>query len=453
MKSGFNLSRLAWPPSRPLVQQLLLCGLVLVWSIPGTIGLRNLFIVLLALTVNWSPLFRRAEWRQMPAPVWALLCLTLAIFLHSLLLSSDPGWSLREFSGQWIKALLLFMIGFLLALQAARSDRADRLLGLIAALLAAPIVWTLVDACWLWWRDGSIPFGVARLTGSRTGTSYLNNLLMAFLVADVLSRLFPSTERRRLLAWPLPWVLAIATLSLFCSWLLSTRNGNIGILFLATSSLLLYVLWQWQVLPKRKLAFICTVGVLALTLFAAVSYKTDPRWSRFMETASVAWDIDHNDAWRKPASDSAVLPNSASGNEVEQSAYLRLTWIHSGLRLTGEYPLGVGYGRNAYGHAMTLYFKQPFSGHSHSGLLDWTLGVGIPGLLLWLGVVALLFRYGWRAWAIHRAPAGLLLIFLVSGFLGRSVLDSNMRDHMMEMAFFLFGLLIASAAASQSENR
>ncbi|GAB2180996.1 hypothetical protein DLREEDagrD3_12190 [Denitratisoma sp. agr-D3] len=431
------------------LQWLLLSGLLFVWSIPGTLALRNLLIVALALSLDWRPLLSLKGWRELPAAMWAIGGLTLGILLHSLILSSDTQWSLREFSGQWLKALLLLVMGFLLARQAAQSDHKDRLLGLVAALLFLPVMLTLLDACWLWWQDGAIPFGIARLTGSRTGTSYLNNLLLAFLATDLLVR--ACRNDRPLLPWPLPWVLVVGILGVLCSWLLATRNGNIGILFLAFSSLLLYLIHHWQQLPKRRLMAFVLLSAAVLVIFILVSYRTDARWSRFLETVPMAWDIDHDDAWRKPLNETNQMPTLDDGETAEGSAYLRLALIHSGLRLVAEYPLGVGYGRTAYGHAMTLHFGESDTRHSHSGLLDWTLGLGIPGLLFWLCVLALLFRHGWRAWFLWRSPGGLLLIFLVSGFFGRSLLDSNMRDHMLEMAFFFFGLLLAPVAEQQNQ--
>ncbi|HEY3431453.1 MAG TPA: O-antigen ligase family protein [Rhodocyclaceae bacterium] len=450
--SFFSIETGPWTWRRG-VQWFFLCGLLLVWSIPGTVALRNLFIVALALCLDWRPLFRYDLWREIPVALWAIVGLTVAILLHSLFLSSDSLWSLREFSGQWLKVLLLLLMGFVLARNAARPENLAYLLGWVAALLALPIIMTLVDACWLWWHEGAIPFGIARLTGSRTGTSYLNNLLLAFLVTDLLVRVFQSADGRRLLAWPLSWVLVMLVLSVFCSWLLTTRNGNIGVLFLVASSFLLYLVQHRQRLPMRRLSVISLLGISVLTVFVLVSYRSDSRWVNFFETVPVAWDIDHYDAWRKPLGEHRVMPSLEDGEGTDESAFLRLAWIHSGLRLVSEYPLGVGYGRNAYGHAMSLYFQEPFTGHSHSGLLDWTLGLGIPGLIFWLGVVALLFRHGWRAWFLDQRPSGLLLIFLVSGFLGRSLLDSNMRDHMMEMAFFLFGLLLAPGVVRERKEQ
>lgn len=437
----------AW---RQILQWFLLCGLLLVWSIPGTIALRNLFILFLAFSVDWRPLFSFRGWRELPGALWGIVGLTLAILIHSLTLSSNTQWSLQEFSGQWLKALLLLLMGFMLAWQAVRSRCMENLLGLVVGLLALPVLFTLLDGCWMWWRDGAIPFGIARLTGSRTGTSYLNNLLLAFLAVDLLARV--GQGNRPLLSWSLPWVLAMGILGLLCTWLLATRNGNIGVLFLLSSSLLLYLIHHWYQLPKRRLLAFLLLSVAAVVIFISVSYRTDARWSRFLETAPIAWDIDHHDAWRKPINETAQMPVLDGGEVAEGSAYLRLSWIHSGLRLVAEYPLGVGYGRNAYGHAMSLYYHEPYTGHSHSGLLDWTLGLGIPGLLLWLCVLALLFRHGWRAWFLWRSPSGLMMIFLVSGFFGRSLLDSNMRDHMMEMAFFLFGLLLAPVAEQQDRT-
>jgi len=99
-----------------------------------------------------------------------------------------------------------------------------------------------------------------------------------------------------------------------------------------------------------------------------------------------------------------------------------------------------------------LKYGYPFSGHSHSSVIDWSLEVGIPGLLLWLAFIWGLMRRGLRSWFRDKNPSGLLLLFVVSGFFGRSIVDSNMRDHMMEMFMMLLGILLVLTSRHWQKN-
>ena len=76
------------------------------------------------------------------------------------------------------------------------------------------------------------------------------------------------------------------------------------------------------------------------------------------------------------------------------------------------------------------------------------MGGGIPALLLWFGTMAILLVRGWQQGLKHHNPYSLALLFIVSGFCGRMVLENIFRDHMLEVFLFLLGLLLAFTRAT-----
>ena len=80
---------------------------------------------------------------------------------------------------------------------------------------------------------------------------------------------------------------------------------------------------------------------------------------------------------------------------MDASAYMRIAWFKEALVFIGEHPLGIGYGRNAFGHGIKIKYGKRV-GHSHSGILDLTIGTGIPGALLWLGFLLSLVYLAFR---------------------------------------------------------
>ena len=131
-----------------------------------------------------------------------------------------------------------------------------------------------------------------------------------------------------------------------------------------------------------------------------------------------------------------------NGVAVDASAYTRVAFIHAGLRLIGERPLGVGYGRNAFVHALRENGSDAQVGHAHSGWIDLGIGAGIPAVMLWLLFMGSLMVTGGVRYFRDQNPHGLWLLFLASGYLGRMVLDSVNRDHMLQMFLFLAGYLL-----------
>ena len=78
--------------------------------------------------------------------------------------------------------------------------------------------------------------------------------------------------------------------------------------------------------------------------------------------------------------------------------------------------------------------------HSHSGVLDLALGVGIPGLLLWSLFIYTASSNSFRKFKESFSYFSLLSLFFIMGFYGRSIVDSNMRDHMFLQFMLLLGI-------------
>ena len=120
----------------------------------------------------------------------------------------------------------------------------------------------------------------------------------------------------------------------------------------------------------------------------------------------------------------------------------RVAFIHAGLRMIREFPLGVGYGRNAFSHALHASGVKAQVGHAHSGWIDLGIGGGIPAVVLWLLFMGSLIVTGGARYFRDQNPHGLWLLFLATGFVGRMVIDSVNRDHMLQMFLFLVGYLL-----------
>ena len=143
--------------------------------------------------------------------------------------------------------------------------------------------------------------------------------------------------------------------------------------------------------------------------------------------------------------DRIALPRMSNGQPVDHSAYMRLAWFREGALATIDFPLGVGYGRDAFGQALQRKYGEGH-GHSHSSMIDFALSGGVPGLLIWLVFSATLLRLGSRAYFEQKDPAGIALVLLVAGTLFRMVIDSNLRYHGLQQYLFLLGVLATLAA-------
>ena len=416
--------------------------LLLVWYLPGTVALRNLTIaVLLLLSL---PSWRDIPWKGL-RPAWGLLmALSVWMLVQWLGWAFQPDIVIRELKGEWLKALLTALLGLLLASVKRKDGQAmvsPRMIFLIGLSLPAAFA---ISSLWLYWlyeRWLVYPLWISH----RTGVSFWTNIQLGLLMADTLAQLSGRPSALRLPVWAR---VSAFGLLLLTSYVTVTRNGHVATLLICLVGLVIGV---WQSTKGIRRLGMFMAGGIALAGLAWNMFHADTRWLKFVDTLPVAWDTEHHKAWidgvRYPY---PLLPGS--NQIIEPSAYERLAWAKEAAISVARFPMGVGYDRNAFRRALHVRFpNEPrLPGHSHSGMMDMAIGAGIPGLLLWLAWGTCMIAYGLRLYLRERQSAGLMLAFVVSGFFARSVLDSNVRDHMLEHFMFLSAYLLAWAYAARS---
>lgn len=455
MKQSSQLQSWLWSAALGVIF-LLLC----VWQVPGTIGLRNgmLGAMLLLAIGLWLCIPRCPNLKQLiiQPPTLCLLLLTGWLVL-SLFWAAEPKLSLVELKGQWVTSVLCGVAGVLIAAISPAVSR-NGFKGVVqvvfwALFLQIALHDLLGMAYWL--STGALPFRQApvlylpeiwrsvlqgqpllKAFAGESGDkfSYVNNTLAALVVAEALQR---AVLKKRWLNVS-SFTLALAGLAILaCTYLLQFRNGNVGLVMLlafAAFMLLVRLARNW---PVWKSAAASTVSIVLLAAFANVLYKADVRWQSFAETFFIAVDTATYQTWRLK---SLPYPTLKNGSPVDGSAYLRAAWGVEGIKLAAANPMGTGYNRNAFGDGIDRKYQMNGvyrGGHSHSGLIDFTIANGVPGLILWLAFLGALFYTGWVAFMGGQVAPALMLMFIVSGFFSRSIVDSNIRDHMLQQFMFL----------------
>lgn len=443
--------------------------LLIVWQIPNTIGLRYGFLGLLLpialLLILWrSPSHESLEGIRWAPLVW-LMVLTGWMVVVIQFWGEDPGVSWGEFRGQWLTALAAGFVGFLLA-HAAIKDSKSAIQKLVMVVfwsfLAQVLMHDILSALY-WLSTGIVPFRqapvlympdiVRALLGgspwqdafmgdSPDKFSYVNNVLAALLVAEVAQRLLLQTRWLRCSNT----VLVMATLAVvLCSYWLQMRNGNVGLLLLLMLAALMMALRLISRFGPVRVLFGVGLVIATISALGVVMVESDPRWQKLSDTVPIALDTETNRTWLTMDQN---YPKMANGEMVDVSAYERLAWAKEGAKLVIDNPWGTGYNRLAYGAGIDRKYQMngTYRAHSHSGVIDFTIANGLVGLALWLGFLGALFYVGWQTFRGEQIGLGLALMFLISGFLGRSIVDSNIRDHVLQQFFFLAIMLYGLSA-------
>ena len=461
------------------VLPLSLCALLIfIWPIPGTIALRNVFAAVLLgalLVSSWRE--RLLSFARMPGlypVVGSFALLSGWVLLVVAGWAVEPATSWREFWAQWSVPTICGFMGYLLARLAMNRGEAGKqaiLKVIFFTLLFQVTLHDLLDFAYListgeqpyrqapvlylpvfleTWQTGE-PWTQAFLGRYFEKFSFVNNTFAAILIAEVLQR---TIQKKPWLNLP-NWLLAASFfLVLLCSYWLRVRNGNLGLLFLlivAGLMTLIKIHHRWK---ASRLIFALGLALAILTGIGTAFWKTDARWQTFVETVPIALDTDTHKAWLSRSI--APYPRLSNGNEVDPSNYERLAWIKEGLKLGWERPFGSGLNRSGFFDGLDRKYQMNGAlrgGHSHSGIVDFFIANGVPGLLLWFAFLLSITVLGWKTFAGANMALGLMLIFLISGFFSRSLVDSNIRDHVFQQFLFMAGIFATLCAGTiQSEK-
>lgn len=443
-----------------------------IWQMPGTIAIRYTllaFLLPVSLGLRFLSNIENPRPLNFPMPLVWLTLLTLWIVLGIALWGVEPTLSWKEFRGQWLTALGAGLTGAILTRVALAES------GQLAMTLIKVVFWALLVQVLLhdaldfayWISESTVPFrqapvfylpDIARALWEgrpmaegfteRSGDkfSYINNMLAALVVAELVQRILMKR------CWlPIGWPILLLSLAaiLACTYFLQFRNGNVGLLLLFGFATFMVLVRKTRDWPFWKLVSIVSLVVASFTFFGGSLYSSDARWQTLIETVPIAWDTKTHQAWRR-VSPYPELPN---GKPVDGSNYERLAWAKEGLLLVLEHPLGTGYNRNAFGDGIDRKYDmngEYRGGHSHSGLIDFTIANGIPGLMLWLLFLGALFATSWRAFMSGPIAPALTLMFIITGFLSRSIVDSNLRDHMLQQFMLMVSIFYVFISKNHS---
>lgn len=440
------------PLRRPLLLSaavLVLFGLMFVWSITGTIALRNVLLALLLAMLPLAGIDWPALKRCMTRPtVLLLLALTVWIAFQSQFLAWDPSRAWSE-STQWFKAMLCLGLGIAIGCTPRRSPAILRWRLWATAVAAAWALHLILNILLKDWASPSLAVALQAGTpvGTRDMVSYLGTGLLALLLADIVAR---AAGREKLFPLSSKWLWASILATVVLTTATVTRNAILVMAFEVVVAMvaLIGTAASKAQRSRRTLLAVAVLALVALTIMANV--VLDGRWKNFADSARIGWDIEHSTWWIDQVKN--PQPTNAQGVPVDHSAYNRVAWVRGASHLIAEYPLGTGYDRNAFRRALMKHYgaAATASGHAHAGLLDFTLATGVPGGIMLIAALLMAIGYGWRHWQTTRDAAGLALVLFVVGYLLRASVDGIVRDHMLEQAMFVTGWLLAACAAARS---
>lgn len=419
--------------------------LMFILAIPGTLALRNvlagsLLVILLFIFIknkHHKSLFELSEFQKVSNP---LIVLTLFILLHSVFVSSEPAWSLSEFKSHWVYPMLYFLIGLLLSFYAYAIQffSKEKIVNTIFFVLFLHILLLDLFAASAMFKGAELSFmRYGGLLESPASANYLTNILASILVVESLYRLRLNKKVLKVSNWVLSLLVILVVISYIFEGI---RIGFICLFFIGLGWIYFYFLGNKK-MSLKKIAFTIPIFVLIFCLPLASNIKNDARWSSIIKTIPLVMDTDSNSYWQN-SKNKTIVPKFKDGKVSSESNYLRMTWILKGFEYIKINPIGIGFGRNSFGHAIQIYEKNDNvrGYHSHSSIIDLTIGIGILGSLIWFFFIFRVLHISYKKASKDFDYYALLTIFLTSIFFIRSIVDSNMRDHIFQNFMLILGI-------------
>ena len=379
------------PPSSVIYLQCTLFAILFgIWVLPETILVRHLCLFIgagLGLYVifrNRSLFLNRAA-----IAIWILLSLFAWVTLHLIFLSSDFDAQWLEFGTIWKRSF----IGFIFALSLGLSIG----LTIQSRALALSQYWKIIYAGFalpilIYWMKYVVSFLAMRYQISvpeylmlydQSAKFYIHKSAYVFfclpLLAISLGFLYQLYGQRKLFQFS-SLIYFASVIAVVLNFLVEKdRNGEIYSIFFFLLFFGLIARDYLKVMSIKKI----TLGIFVLLIPIVVMFfqlKGNTYWNHFFSDAKIAVQIEKYDHWKD--TQNKGLPIDDEGKMLTGSNYERIAWGTIAIQFIAEHPWGFGLVEKSFGRLGMTRWPDAKLHQSHSGWLDFTLGMGIPATLL-----------------------------------------------------------------------
>ncbi len=369
----------------------------------------------------------------------------LWLLFLALFVSEDALWALNEIKTQWVMGSLALFLGAGIATLARRGAlRLGSLMAIIFWTLAAHVLAVNVDGVvkvlGKLSRGGghhgltSLTAGVGGLTIGPIDGSLLASLFFVLILSEALCRY---VFRRRLI--PVPGAALVVSFFLVAGASFFTGMRNVVEIPLVVAAALFILFFSGAKARKKAIYFALIMApILIGGLF--LFYRSDTRWAELGETFDLA--MKQEDPARVLAfSYDFVFPRLRDNRQVNVSNFIRFTKYRVATNIIMAHPLGIGFGRNAFGHYLKARYSRGAGLNSDSSVFDMAVGAGLVGTALFGAFIFTILAMSFRSFRRGGDFYSLFLFLLIICFSARMVFDSVLRDHLLEIFLFVTGML------------
>lgn len=424
-----------------------------IWSIKGTIALRNIILVIGAInTFKCCARYFEENTQNIPLknllPHVFLVLMFCWVIFHYLFLSRFPELQLHELESTWFRSFLSMVFGVGVGVVLIRKPGAINYIwsGILISFLC--LLYQYFQA--LEKANGSF---INNLDGYIYPGKISGVLMGTILISGVFGSMVDAIRvNGKYSIFILNAILALASFILFlfiCIYILDTRNGlaiSLGLTvvtcFLIIGKIVRNFLKTESQKKPKVLTFVSAL-ILALVLVVTISWSfqkhmlVNSGWSSTWEDAKIAFQIEKYQHWADPKES---LPRNELNNIVTRNTYVRVAWATAGATIfMPQNPYGLGILKEPFTVLMKDYAPKSstYLPSTHSAWIELGLAFGYPGIILMLSS---LFACGFLAVRTRSRFAGTVWLLMI-GIFWVYALGEISSQHSIEILFFLISLM------------
>ncbi|MBU3632859.1 O-antigen ligase family protein [Polynucleobacter sp. AP-Feld-500C-C5] len=387
--------RIMSPPNIPgwmvWVQCICFSVLYAIWALPETILIRHICLIIGALLSLWTIYqYRHSFFQWRAIPVWLIVALFAWATFHLFFLANDFAAQYAEYSSIWKRSFLcgVFGLGFGLSAFGIRlnSHQSRALWPLIYCGLVSPIIvyllkyfltrygaslgWNIPDYLKLYYS--SAPYYIPK-------TAYVCFCLPALAIS--LGNLLRNIKSEAIINFANLIYLITVIAVLYIFYKENIKNGIVYGVLTFVFFIFFLISNDFKKSWKRRLPAIgVAILVGGIFLNQHIKLRTNDSWRTLLADARVALDVQTYSHWKHIGTEG--YPNNEGGSTVSFTNYDRIAWGKVGLGLIYQNPMGYGLIEGSFGKLAKKNWSDSKLTQSHSGWIDFALGMGIIGVLL-----------------------------------------------------------------------
>lgn len=428
--------------------------LIPLWNIPHTIAGRYICEGILLISV----LLYKPEWRLFFQKSKLLLAFFVYLLVQLFFFSENFRVAFSNFRAEWMHFILFSVIGAGTGLILGKRS-AQKFLLYIGIAFSIPLCIHIVLFLFKWVSTGKMPWGYWGINEIHGDFAY--PALEAAILFGTYYLLQAKTKKERYLAGGFIVICILSPL-------LASSRGGVGFVLAA----ILFVILSYffvgvgkGISTGKKVLFLLSIPILLGGIYK-VGVISDPnRWGGITSRISVGFEGDPSLVYCKGID---TLEQALKNKGIEITPAIqkgldsvidgdgaRMMAARSGLALIPQNPMGINQSKQAYQQAIEAYCGSApkiFIAHAHNAWIDTSLAIGIAGAILLLLVLINYAQVGYSAFVRHSiaSPYGMALFASACMWILRGLLDSTMRDQMLEMQAFIFAALLGMILAKNN---